>query len=91
MDVILFLNKKDLFEEKIKTVDPVAWFPDYTGGCNYENAEAYFKGAFEKRIHDKGKHMYSYTTCATDTQNISVVFNAVQSVILSKFSGEIGF
>ena len=33
---MLFLNKRDLFEEKIKTVDPKKWFPDYTGGCNYD-------------------------------------------------------
>ena len=26
--IILFLNKKDLFEEKIKKVDPVTWFPE---------------------------------------------------------------
>ena len=90
IDVILFLNKSDLFAEKIKTVDPVTWFPDYTGGCDYERAEAYFKKAFEKRIADKKKQLYSYTTCATDTQNISVVFSAVQGIIMKNVANSDG-
>ena len=84
-----FLNKSDLFAEKIKTVDPVTWFPDYTGGCDYERAE-HFKKAFEKRIADKKKQLYSYTTCATDTQNISVVFSAVQGIIMKNVANSDG-
>lgn len=36
--MILFLNKRDLFEEKVKRVDLKVCFTDYTGGTNYENA-----------------------------------------------------
>ena len=32
--VILFLNKKDIFEEKIKYFDLVNYFPDYGGAAN---------------------------------------------------------
>ena len=84
IDILLFLNKKDLFAEKIKSIDPVNWFPDYTGGCDYDKAEAYFKAQFEKRVKDKTKALYSYTTCATDTSNMQVVFTAVESLILNK-------
>lgn len=41
--------QRDLFAEKIKEVDPVQWFPDYKGGCNYDAAEQYFKNAFRGR------------------------------------------
>ena len=82
--MILFLNKRDLFEEKIQKVDPVTWFPDYKGGCNYEKAEAYFKKEFEKRIESKSQTLYAYTTCATDTQNIKVVLEAVKDILVSK-------
>jgi len=75
---VLFLNKKDLFAEKIKTIDPKKWFPDYQGGCNYEKAEAYFKSQFERRVNFKEQSMFSYTTCATDTKNMHVVLKAVQ-------------
>merc|ERR1711974_370691 len=43
--VILFLNKKDLFEEKIETIDLTCLFPEYQGGCNYQAALEFIKGA----------------------------------------------
>jgi len=82
--VVLFLNKRDLYAKKIKNVDPKQWFPDYTGGCDYDKAEAYFKDAFAKRVDDKYKrdHMTVYTTCATDTKNIEIVFGAMQEMLV---------
>jgi len=45
--IILLLNKKDLFEEKIKTVNPKDFcFPNYTGGLNEEEASKYFTDQF---------------------------------------------
>lgn len=102
-NIILFLNKKDLFEEKVKKVDPAQWFPDYTGGCNYEAAEAYFRAEFQKRIHkpeeadgkstktsEKKRDLYPYTTCATDTGNIKFVFDAMQSLLMAHQLGAYG-
>jgi hypothetical protein len=37
-NIVLFLNKSDLFEEKIKVVDLKVCFSDYKGGNNYEAA-----------------------------------------------------
>ena len=89
IDVMLFLNKRDLFAEKIQHTDPAKWFPDYTGGTNFDAAEAYFKNAFRKRVHNANKEVFMYTTCATDTGNIQFVFDAVQSIILGKEQDEI--
>jgi len=47
--IILFLNKSDLFKEKIKTNDPKIIFPDYTGGCNEREAFEYIKEQFVSR------------------------------------------
>lgn len=79
--VILFLNKKDLFAEKIAKIDPVKWFPDYTGGKSYEKMEEYIKTSFLDLVEDKTKQVYTYTTCATDTRNISVVLDSMQAII----------
>ena len=46
--VVLLLNKRDLFMEKIQKVDLNVCFPDYTGGCNYEPAAAYIINEFKK-------------------------------------------
>ncbi len=49
--MILFLNKDDLFREKIKTVDLKCCFEEYDGGCDYEKASAYLKRQFLSTNH----------------------------------------
>jgi hypothetical protein len=34
--IIIFLNKRDIFVEKIRHVDLKVCFPEYEGMCNYE-------------------------------------------------------
>jgi len=34
--VVLFMNKKDTFAEKIAKIDLNVCFPEYTGGCNFD-------------------------------------------------------
>jgi len=80
--MILFLNKRDLFLEKITRVDLKVAFPDYTGGCNAEVAENYMKDRFLQQNENPKKHIYTHITCATDTGNIQIVFNAVKDIIL---------
>jgi len=82
VSMILFLNKKDLFQEKIQKVDLNYCFPEYTGGKDYENASNYIKSAFNGVNKNKKKRVYIHFTCATDTQNIQIVFSAVKDIIL---------
>merc|ERR1711959_203199 len=44
--MILFLNKSDLFKDKIQNVDMNVCFSDYTGGKSYKNGCAYLKRKF---------------------------------------------
>jgi len=80
--MILFLNKDDLFREKIARIDLKVAFDDYNGGCNHDNALAYIKDKFLQQNENPKKHIYIHPTCATDTGNIQVVFNAVKDIIL---------
>ncbi|VDP03558.1 unnamed protein product [Soboliphyme baturini] len=82
--IILFLNKKDLFEEKIRKSPLTICFPDYTGSNTYEEAAAYIQMKFEslnKRVGGQ-KEIYTHFTCATDTNNIRFVFDAVTDIII---------
>lgn len=88
--MILFLNKKDIFQEKIKKIDLNVAFPEYNGGCNYENASKYIKNIFVTQSEDPKKQIYTHETCATDTNNISVVFNAVKDIVLNQTLTEAG-
>jgi len=88
--VILFLNKRDLFEDKIKLVDLNVAFPEYRGGLNYENAVNFIRDKFLSQNENPKKHIYTHLTCATDTDNISVVFNAVKDIVLQQILQETG-
>jgi len=80
--VIMFLNKSDLFQEKIKEVDLAVCFDDYDGGCNYDKAVEYLKQKFVSLNRNKQKQIYSHVTCATNTDNVRHVFNAVKDIII---------
>jgi len=82
--MILFLNKRDLFEEKIVRVQLQVCFPDYHGGKDYTNAMAYITQQFLAQNENNKKPIYPHVTCATDTANITVVFNAVKDIVLRK-------
>lgn len=89
--IILFLNKKDLFAEKIKKIDLNVCFQNYMGGKNYDAAAEYLEKQFFKRNNNETKTIYPHQTCATDTNNIRVVFDAVRDMILRAALNQTGF
>jgi len=89
--MILFLNKDDLFRDKIRTVDLKVCFDDYDVGCDYEKAASYLKRQFLKRNeYPDTKRIYVHITCATDTANISFTFNVVSDIIVKERLKECG-
>ncbi|XP_077563301.1 G protein alpha q subunit isoform X1 [Haemaphysalis longicornis] len=81
--VILFLNKKDLLEEKIMYSHLVDYFPEYDGPKKDAiHAREFILKMFVDLNPDSEKIIYSHFTCATDTENIRFVFAAVKDTIL---------
>uniref|UniRef100_A0A8C5H395 Guanine nucleotide-binding protein G(o) subunit alpha n=1 Tax=Gouania willdenowi TaxID=441366 RepID=A0A8C5H395_GOUWI len=80
--IILFLNKKDLFQTKIPKSPLSICFPDYDG-INITQGIAYIKSQYESKNKSPNKEVYSHVTCATDTNNIEFVFDAVTDVIIA--------
>uniref|UniRef100_A0A8C6U266 Guanine nucleotide-binding protein subunit alpha n=1 Tax=Neogobius melanostomus TaxID=47308 RepID=A0A8C6U266_9GOBI len=81
--VILFLNKKDLLEEKIMYSHLVDYFPEYDGPQRDAQAgREFILKMFVDLNPDSDKIIYSHFTCATDTENIRFVFAAVKDTIL---------
>ncbi|CAB1335877.1 unnamed protein product [Coregonus sp. 'balchen'] len=79
---VLFLNKKDVFQEKIKHVHLNVCFPDYDGSNTYEDASNHVKLQFESlNLRQAEKPIYTHITCAVDTQDVDQAFNAITDVI----------
>ncbi|XP_072374567.1 guanine nucleotide binding protein (G protein), alpha activating activity polypeptide O, b isoform X2 [Scyliorhinus torazame] len=81
--IILFLNKKDIFEDKIKKSPLKICFPEYTGPNMFAEAVSYIQSQYETKNKSANKEIYTHITCATDTNNILFVFDAVTDVIVA--------
>jgi len=86
--MLLFLNKCDLFMEKIQRVPLTVCFPEYDGEKTYDGCAKHMASQFERRNRttepgkSELKKIYTHITCATDRDNIMVVFNAVKDIII---------
>ncbi|KAF7731656.1 guanine nucleotide-binding protein subunit alpha [Apophysomyces ossiformis] len=81
--IILFLNKIDLFAEKLPKSPLRNYFDDYTGGDSYEAACQYLLQRFVSlNTRAETKQIYTHFTCATDTNQIKFVMSAVNDIIV---------
>lgn len=85
---ILFLNKLDLFKEKIQTVDLKVCFENYTGGCNFDTASQFIKQRFLER-NQSNHSVYVHFTVAISTENIEFVFRAVRETVLKNVLNQV--
>lgn len=81
--IILFLNKIDLFAEKLPRSSLAKFFPDYKGGDNYDAACQYLLQQFiSLNTRADTKQIYSHLTCATETKQIKFVMDAVNDIVV---------
>lgn len=82
--IILFLNKNDLFREKIKAVDIGIYFPNYTQGLDYEAGLKFIQDNYFDRNQNSHKTIYCHVTDATNTENIAFVWKSTKHIILEQ-------
>ena len=79
--MVLFLNKIDVFSQKLAYSPLENYFPDYSGGADLNKAVKYILYRFQQ-VNRSGLKIYPHVTCATDTSNIKLVMGAVKATIL---------
>jgi len=88
--MILMLNKRDLFLEKITRVplNVCPMFENYTGPNTYEDGLHLIQDTFIERA--RNKLIYTHVTCATDTNQMKVVFEAVKDIVIRAALNDVG-
>jgi len=83
--IILFLNKMDLFKQKLATSPVQKYFPDYNGDSkSYKQASEFFQDNFKRLNRNPSKDIYVHFTNATDTNLLKITMASVQDMILQK-------
>ena len=81
--VILFMNKTDLFKAKLISSPIYEYYSDYDGPSDYPTGCAYMESKFTPLYRNgAARPLHVHFTCATDTEQLKVVFNAVEESIL---------
>uniref|UniRef100_A0A3B3BAI7 Guanine nucleotide binding protein (G protein), alpha 13b n=1 Tax=Oryzias melastigma TaxID=30732 RepID=A0A3B3BAI7_ORYME len=84
VSIILFLNKTDLLEDKVKQVSIKDYFPDFLGDpASLVDVQHFLVECFhKKRREQQQKPLYHHFTTAINTENIRLVFRDVKDTIL---------
>jgi len=85
---LLFLNKIDLFEEKLKNSPLKRQFPRFKGGTNFDAACVFMRDLFLE-VNTVHHEIYTHFTCAIDTKNIEVIFCTVRETILRQILNDL--
>jgi len=82
VSMILFLNKEDLFMEKINRSDLKKCFPDFPGPNTKEAAFEYIKDQFVSLNTNPNRKIYTQITVATDIDNIRQAMENVREIVV---------
>lgn len=90
--IILFLNKKDLFEQQIQQKPLKEYFPDFGGQeGNSDAALKHIEQLYRGKDKFGSRQIFVYPTTATDTSNIKKIAGTVIGILLKETLESVGF
>ncbi|KAI8609593.1 guanine nucleotide binding protein alpha o polypeptide [Chytriomyces sp. MP71] len=88
--LVLFLNKIDLFKEKLKTVPLQQYMPEYAGPDEYEATSSFISHQFLSLNKYPEKPIIVHYTWATDTKTVKKVLESVRTVLIQSTLTQLG-
>lgn len=83
--MILFLNKIDILAQKLATSSFKKYYPDFQGDeTNADHVLAYLQQRLTALNTNTNRQVYVHQTCATDTESMKFVMQAVTDMVLQK-------
>jgi len=82
--IILFLNKKDLFEHKIKRKNINIAFPEYKGDNSFDDTIEFITEQFLDKNHNSDRSMFKFVTFVADTDQIRKIISAVTDIVIEQ-------
>lgn len=81
--IFLFLNKKDLFEEKLKKTDLSYCFEDYKGGKNFQSALEFVSQKFREKVPPGNLEQYrDFFIASRVKRDVKYAFEDLQADLL---------
>ena len=83
VSIILFLNKTDLLDKKIREVNIQLYYPNFSGNPqSLTDVQRFELMMFDSRRQERSRPLFHHFTTAVDTENTRFVFQAVKDTIL---------
>jgi len=82
--IVLFLNKSDLFSELVRCRPITSCFPEYNGLLTESAQYDYIRKMYEMQNTTENRKIFVHKTCATNTDQMKIIFNAVNHVIINR-------
>ncbi|KAJ3219866.1 Guanine nucleotide-binding protein G(k) subunit alpha [Chytriomyces hyalinus] len=82
--LILFMNKIDIFKEKLKRSQISSYFPEFEGCNTYHDGCEFFVKMFLDITKYKENKVHIHFTWATDTRQISKILTSVMTFIVGR-------
>jgi GTPase SAR1 family protein len=88
--MMLFLNKSDLFREKLSRVSLSTLFPEYTGGSDPEAGMEFLEQRFLQEKKANGD-VYTHRSVATSSENMNALLSVVTTLVIEQNLASAGF
>lgn len=88
--IILFMNKIDLFQQKLAEHPLAYYLPDYAGPNTYEATSKYLLQTFLAESKDAQRTIHGHFTCAVQRDQVAVVLSTVVDHILTQNLANVG-